>query len=114
MASPEEIMELERRFWQSMQDMDVDTAVSLLDEYSMSTSGRIGSSAASTSSYGVTIRNRRSADADGAITLGARPPLIPPMLHCVGPSTVSTGSAIARTCCNASSSFSIADSPRCG
>lgn len=39
MASHDEIMELERRFWQSMKDMDVDTAVSLLDEESISVSG---------------------------------------------------------------------------
>lgn len=39
MATQDEIMELERRFWQSMKDMDIDTAVSLLDEQSASVSG---------------------------------------------------------------------------
>ena len=39
MASHDEIMELERRFWQSMQDMDVDAAIALLDEQSTSVSG---------------------------------------------------------------------------
>ncbi|GAB2852373.1 hypothetical protein GCM10027277_20940 [Pseudoduganella ginsengisoli] len=32
MATQAEIMSLERKFWQSMVDMDVDTAVSLLDD----------------------------------------------------------------------------------
>ena len=39
MAAQDEIMELERRFWQAMKDMDVDTAVALLDEQSASVSG---------------------------------------------------------------------------
>lgn len=39
MATHDEIMQLERKFWQSMQDMDVDTAVSLLDAESTSVSG---------------------------------------------------------------------------
>lgn len=39
MASQDEIMDLERRFWQSMQDMDIDAAVALLDEQSTSVSG---------------------------------------------------------------------------
>ena len=39
MATHDEIMELERRFWRSMRDMDVDAAVALLDEESTSVSG---------------------------------------------------------------------------
>ena len=39
MASQGEIMELERRFWQAMQDMDIEAAVALLDEPSTSVSG---------------------------------------------------------------------------
>ena len=39
MASHDEIMELERRFWRSMKDMDVDAAVALLDAQSTSVSG---------------------------------------------------------------------------
>ncbi|MBO9716729.1 MAG: nuclear transport factor 2 family protein [Pseudoxanthomonas sp.] len=39
MASHDQIMELERRFWQSMKDMDVDAAVALIDEQSASVSG---------------------------------------------------------------------------
>ena len=34
MSAHDEIMNLERAFWQAMMDMDVDTAVSLLDETS--------------------------------------------------------------------------------
>ena len=34
MTTQSEIMALERKFWQSMADMDVETAVSLLDEQS--------------------------------------------------------------------------------
>ena len=40
MATQDEIMSLERKFWQSMVDMDVDTAVSLLNEYSAAVSSR--------------------------------------------------------------------------
>jgi hypothetical protein len=36
MTTQDEIMELERRFWQSMVNMDVDAAVALLDEQSTS------------------------------------------------------------------------------
>lgn len=36
MTTQGEIMDLERRFWQSMVDMDIDTAVSLLDAQSVS------------------------------------------------------------------------------
>lgn len=39
MSSQDEIMELEHRFWQAMQDMDVDAAVGLLDVKSASVSG---------------------------------------------------------------------------
>ena len=39
MATQQDIMELERRFWQAMVEMDVDTAVSLLDDESVSVSG---------------------------------------------------------------------------
>jgi len=38
MTTQAEIMSLERKFWQSMVDMDVDTAVSLLDEQSSAAS----------------------------------------------------------------------------
>ena len=38
MTTQDEIMALERKFWQSMMDMDVDTAVSLLDEQSTAAS----------------------------------------------------------------------------
>ena len=34
MATQKEIMDLERKFWQTMVDMDVDTATALLDEQS--------------------------------------------------------------------------------
>lgn len=40
MSTQEEIMGLERKFWQSMADMDVDTAAALLDEQSTSASGQ--------------------------------------------------------------------------
>jgi hypothetical protein len=40
MTTQDEIMDLERTFWQSMMDMDVDSAVSLLDEYSTTASAR--------------------------------------------------------------------------
>lgn len=40
MATQEEIMALEHKFWQSMMDMDIDTAVSLLDEQSTAASAR--------------------------------------------------------------------------
>lgn len=40
MSTQEEIMGLERNFWQSMADMDIDTAVALLDEQSTSVSGQ--------------------------------------------------------------------------
>lgn len=40
MNTHKEIMGLERKFWQSMVDMDVDTAVSLLDEQSTAASAR--------------------------------------------------------------------------
>ena len=40
MTTQDEIMELERKFWQSMVDMDIDTAVSLLDEQSTSAGAR--------------------------------------------------------------------------
>lgn len=36
MTTQAEIMELERRFWQAMVDLDVDAAVALLDEPAMS------------------------------------------------------------------------------
>lgn len=36
MTTQDEIMRLERKFWQSMVDMDVDTAISLLDDCSTS------------------------------------------------------------------------------
>lgn len=36
MTTQDEIMCLERKFWQSMVDMDVDTAISLLNDYSAS------------------------------------------------------------------------------
>lgn len=36
MTGQAEIMELERRFWQAMVDMDVDAAIALLDEPAMS------------------------------------------------------------------------------
>lgn len=39
MTTQKDIMELERRFWQAMVDMDVDTAISLLDRDSVSVSG---------------------------------------------------------------------------
>lgn len=39
MATRDEIMELERRFWQAMQDMQVDAAVAMLDVHSTSVSG---------------------------------------------------------------------------
>lgn len=38
MTAHDEIMALERRFWQSMRDMDIDAAVALLDEQSTSSS----------------------------------------------------------------------------
>lgn len=40
MSTQEEIMGLERKFWQSMADMDVDAAAALLDEQSTSASGQ--------------------------------------------------------------------------
>jgi hypothetical protein len=40
MATQGEIMELERRFWRSMVDMEVDAAVSLLDAQSITAGGR--------------------------------------------------------------------------
>jgi hypothetical protein len=40
MATQDEIMALERKFWQAMMDMDVDTAVALLDEQSTAASAR--------------------------------------------------------------------------
>jgi hypothetical protein len=40
MTTQAEIMSLERKFWQSMVDMDVDTAVSLLDEQSSAAGAR--------------------------------------------------------------------------
>ncbi|WFC41355.1 nuclear transport factor 2 family protein [Pseudoxanthomonas sp. SE1] len=40
MATQDEIMALERKFWQSMMDMDLDTAVSLLDEQSTAASAQ--------------------------------------------------------------------------
>lgn len=40
MATQDEIMELERKFWQSMMDMDVDTAVSLFDDQSTAANAR--------------------------------------------------------------------------
>lgn len=40
MTTQAEIMGLERKFWQSMVDMDIDTAVSLLDEQSTSAGAR--------------------------------------------------------------------------
>lgn len=40
MTTQGEIMELERRFWQSMVDMDVDAAAALLDEQSITAGGR--------------------------------------------------------------------------
>ena len=40
MATQDEIMSLERKFWQSMVNMDVDNAVSLLDEYAAAVSSR--------------------------------------------------------------------------
>ena len=40
MTTQADIMALERKFWQSMQDMDVDTAISLLDEQSTAASAR--------------------------------------------------------------------------
>ncbi|MGN7726752.1 nuclear transport factor 2 family protein [Luteimonas sp. 22616] len=40
MTTQDEIMALERKFWQSMKDMDVDTAVSLLDEQSTTAGAR--------------------------------------------------------------------------
>jgi hypothetical protein len=40
MTTQSEIMALERRFWQAMVDMDVDTAVALLDDRSTAVSGR--------------------------------------------------------------------------
>ena len=39
MTTPDEIMELERRFWQAMQDMDLDAAVALLDAQPTSVTG---------------------------------------------------------------------------
>lgn len=39
MSTQREIMELERQFWQAIVDMDVDTAISLLDAESVSVSG---------------------------------------------------------------------------
>ncbi|MGX5732142.1 nuclear transport factor 2 family protein [Pseudoxanthomonas beigongshangi] len=39
MTTQNDIMELERQFWQAIVDMDVDTAISLLDEESVSVSG---------------------------------------------------------------------------
>jgi hypothetical protein len=40
MTTQDEIMDLERIFWQSMMDMNVDSAVSLLDEHSTTASAR--------------------------------------------------------------------------
>ncbi len=39
MTTQKNIMELERQFWQAIVDMDVDTAISLLDKESVSVSG---------------------------------------------------------------------------
>lgn len=39
MTTQKDIMELERRFWQAMVDMDVETAISLLDGESVSVAG---------------------------------------------------------------------------
>jgi len=39
MTTQNDIMKLERQFWQAIVDMDVDTAISLLDEESVSVSG---------------------------------------------------------------------------
>lgn len=39
MTTRKDIMELERQFWQAIVDMDVDTAISLLDAESVSISG---------------------------------------------------------------------------
>lgn len=39
MTTQNEIMEIERRFWQAMVDMDIDAAISLLDDESVSVSG---------------------------------------------------------------------------
>lgn len=39
MTTQKDIMELERQFWQAIVDMDADTAISLLDEESVSVSG---------------------------------------------------------------------------
>jgi len=38
MTTQKDIMELERQFWQAMVDMDLDTAISLLDDESVSVS----------------------------------------------------------------------------
>ena len=46
--------------------------------------------------------------------LAARPPEIMPIFTVVGPRTGSDGSGRRRRSCRMSSSFSIADSPRCG
>ena len=40
MTNPDEIIALERRFWQAMKDMDVDAAVALLADRSTSTNAR--------------------------------------------------------------------------
>lgn len=40
MTTQDEIMDLERRFWQAVMDMDIDSAVALLDEHSMTVSAR--------------------------------------------------------------------------
>ena len=40
MTTQDEIMDLERKFWQSMMDMELDTAASLLDEQSTAASAR--------------------------------------------------------------------------
>lgn len=40
MTTQQDIMALERRFWQAMMDQDIDTAVSLLDEHSTSVASR--------------------------------------------------------------------------
>ena len=39
MTTQQDIMELERRFWQAMVDRDIDVATSLLDRHSVSVSG---------------------------------------------------------------------------
>jgi hypothetical protein len=67
-----------------------------------------------TGSGSPTSRMAISAIAASAITLGARPPEIVPMLSVHGPIRSSCGNRIERTRSKASSSFSIADSPNSG